>query len=119
MKARLSSLSPRLASVSPLLSSGSVTPEGKRIKTQPGAHLYKDPRWKELRLRVLRRDGWRCRQTGVLLTGKYPAPDSPVVDHIVPHLGDEALFWDMANLQAVSKEWHDGAKQRQDRARLG
>lgn len=79
--------------------------------------LYKDPRWAPLRLAVLRRDQWTCRQTGVLLIGKAPAPDSPVVDHIRPHRGDAELFFDPDNLQAVSKAWHDSVKQSLDRLR--
>lgn len=76
---------------------------------------YKSPRWRALRLEVLDRDGWICRATHVPLIGLYPAHDSPVVDHIVPHRGDAALFWDPANLQSVSKAFHDAEKQRQER----
>lgn len=35
-----------------------------------------------------------------------------VVDHIKPHRGDQALFWDRANWQPLCKPHHDGAKQR-------
>ena len=79
-------------------------------------NLYSTRRWRDLRQVVLARDGWMCRQTGIALTGPRNAPDSPVVDHIVPHRGNLALFWDIENLQAVSKEWHDGEKQRRDHA---
>lgn len=72
---------------------------------------YKTARWQRLRLFVLQRDGYICQQTGVLLTGKSPEPDSPVVDHITPHRGDPELFWDASNLQSVSKSWHDSTKQ--------
>jgi 5-methylcytosine-specific restriction endonuclease McrA len=68
-------------------------------------------RWQRLRLQILQRDGYVCQQTGVALVGKYPAPDSPVVDHKIPHRGDPDMFWDEENLQAVSKEWHDREKQ--------
>jgi 5-methylcytosine-specific restriction endonuclease McrA len=51
-----------------------------------------------------------------LLTGHAPAPTSPIVDHIIPHRGNLALFWDEENLQAVCKEYHDGEKQRLERA---
>lgn len=68
-------------------------------------------RWRRLRLEILERDQFTCRQTGVLLVGVYPAPNSPVVDHIKPHRGDPKLFWDPKNLQAVSKVWHDRTKQ--------
>lgn len=30
-----------------------------------------------------------------------------VVDHIVPHRGDERLFWDRSNWQALCKRHHD------------
>ncbi len=78
--------------------------------------LYKDPRWEPLRQQALKRAGWKCEQTGVLLIGKRHAPNSPVVDHIRPHRGDPALFFDLGNLQAVSKAWHDREKQRQERS---
>lgn len=29
------------------------------------------------------------------------------VDHIVPHRGDMALFWDVGNLQSLCKPHHD------------
>ncbi len=57
--------------------------------------------------------------TGTLLVGKYPAPNSPVVDHIRRHGGDPELFWDPSNLQALSKEYHDREKQRQEYATQG
>lgn len=76
---------------------------------------YKSARWQRLRLEVLTRDLYTCQQTGVILSGRANAPDSPVVDHKVRHNGDPALFWDINNLQAVSKAWHDSEKQRQER----
>lgn len=30
-----------------------------------------------------------------------------VVDHVVPHKGDETLFWDLNNWQAMAKQCHD------------
>jgi 5-methylcytosine-specific restriction protein A len=33
-----------------------------------------------------------------------------VVDHIKPHLGDQALFWDTANWQPLCKPCHDSTK---------
>lgn len=39
-----------------------------------------------------------------------------VVDHIVPHKGDQALFWDVeGNWQALCKLHHDSQKQREER----
>ena len=72
-------------------------------------------RWQRLRKKVLLRDRYVCQQTGVLLIGKSPAPDSPIVDHKVPHRGDPELFWDEDNLQSVSKAWHDSVKQSREK----
>ena len=30
-----------------------------------------------------------------------------VVDHIIPHRGDQRLFWDQTNWEALCKECHD------------
>ena len=38
-----------------------------------------------------------------------------VVDHIVPHKGDTALFWDRANWQAACRWHHDVVKQAMER----
>lgn len=38
-----------------------------------------------------------------------------VVDHIKPHRGDMALFWDEANWQGLCKPCHDGAKAQLER----
>lgn len=35
-----------------------------------------------------------------------------VVDHVVPHRGDPALFWDRNNWQPLCKRHHDRDKQR-------
>ncbi|WP_339767152.1 HNH endonuclease [uncultured Pseudosulfitobacter sp.] len=75
-------------------------------------------RWQRLRIKVLQRDQYTCQQTGVLLIGKHPAPNSPVVDHIEPHRGDPDLFWDEENLQSVAKIWHDSVKQSMEKRGL-
>ncbi len=41
-----------------------------------------------------------------------------VVDHIEPHRGDSALFWDSGNWQALCKRCHDAHKQRQEHGGL-
>ncbi len=97
---------PRHASLPPLIREPESADGGRRSED-----WLNTARWRKLRREVLRRDGYRCRQTGVILDGVYPAGNSAVVDHIVPHRGDEALFWDPANLQAVAKAWHDREKQ--------
>ena len=37
-----------------------------------------------------------------------------VVDHVEPHQGDRALFWDRSNWQALCKECHDRKTARED-----
>ncbi|MDB5659564.1 MAG: nuclease / probable phage holin-like protein [Cypionkella sp.] len=38
-----------------------------------------------------------------------------VVDHIIPHRGDEKLFWDWRNWQSLCARCHNSAKQRLER----
>ncbi len=110
LQPRLRPLPPRLAPLPPQASSGE---DDRRSKD-----WLNTSRWQRLRLKVLERDGYTCRQTGVLLVGKYPAPNSAVVDHIAPHRGDPDLFWDEDNLQSVAKSWHDSAKQSMEKRGL-
>lgn len=39
-----------------------------------------------------------------------------VVDHIQPHKGDQRLFWDSSNWQALCKQCHDSDKQRLEKS---
>lgn len=39
-----------------------------------------------------------------------------VVDHIVPHNGDQTLFWDEKNHQPLCKHCHDSVKQKQEKS---
>jgi 5-methylcytosine-specific restriction protein A len=49
----------------------------------------------------------QCKALGRLL----PAT---VVDHVIPHRGDERLFWDQCNWRAMSKRCHDSKTARED-----
>ena len=37
-----------------------------------------------------------------------------VVDHVIPHRGDQKLFWDRSNWQALCKRCHDEKTGRED-----
>jgi 5-methylcytosine-specific restriction enzyme A len=37
------------------------------------------------------------------------------VDHIIPHRGDQSLFWDKTNWQPLCSHDHNSAKQRDER----
>jgi 5-methylcytosine-specific restriction enzyme A len=104
------------------MSGGAARSEGERDKqrdaVQPWRAWYKTARWQRLRRVVLARDGYVCQQTGAALVGRYPAANSPVIDHKKPHRGDPDLFWDESNLQSVSKAYHDKDKQRAEKRGL-
>ena len=73
--------------------------------------LYKTKAWQQLRQACLVRDDFTCR-----FCRKTDWNSSRLVaDHIVPHRGDEALFFDLNNLQCLCCDCHDGAKQSEER----
>jgi len=39
-----------------------------------------------------------------------------VVDHVKPHRGDQALFWDEGNWQSLCKTHHDSTKQAEEKS---
>jgi len=91
----------------------------QRRDEQEWRQWYKTARWQKLKLRVHARDLYTCKATGVLCSGKHPAPNSPVADHIAEHNGDAQLFWDEDNIRTVSKEFHDSERQREQIAARG
>lgn len=116
-KAKLSTLKPRFGGLQHRIGKAPADEAertAQRLEANPWRAWYSTKRWRDLRLTILQRDRWTCQRTGVLLIGKHPAPNSPVVDHIKPHRGNEALFWDMNNLHAVSKAYHDSTKQAEE-----
>ncbi|PZX19807.1 hypothetical protein LX81_00270 [Palleronia aestuarii] len=120
--ARLKQSAPRLGqSATRLRRAPSPTSEAERLaeRNRIRPNWYGTARWQKLRWAALVRDGFVCRQTGVALLGTYPASDSPAVDHIDPHHWDPVLFWDIENLQSVTKAWHDGEKQRREKGAAG
>lgn len=116
---RLKALKPRIGSLAPRIGRAEGDEKARLRERDQNVNWrgwYKTERWRKLRQQILLRDNYTCRQTKVLCIGRYPAPDSPVVDHIEQHHGDERLFWDESNLQTVSKAFHDSEKQKQERA---
>lgn len=76
---------------------------GKGSSTQRGY----DYRWQKARERYLQEHPLcvMCEEQGRVTA-------STVVDHIVPHHGDQRLFWAETNWQALCKRHHDSDKQR-------
>ena len=52
----------------------------------------------------------QCQQLGIA------PPPAHVVDHIMPHRGDQALFWDKTNWQSLCFTHHSRDKQREEAA---
>ena len=98
--ARLSSAPAKLASLQ-----GSGWRQGKTGSTARG-YSY---RWQQYRIRFLVQHPL-C----VMCEAEGRTTAATVVDHIVPHRGDDKLFWDANNHQALCKPHHDGAKQREE-----
>jgi 5-methylcytosine-specific restriction enzyme A len=93
-----------------------LAPERGRVRdrTQHWRAWYKTSRWQRLRWSVLVRDLFTC-----IECKRIEADTSQLVaDHIQPHRGDAALFWDAGNLQCMCKACHDSVKQARDKAML-
>lgn len=69
--------------------------------------LYDRALWKRLRLEQLKDEPF-C----VFCKAQGRTVPATVVDHRIPHRGDEGLFFDGGNLQSLCKVCHDGTKQR-------
>ncbi|GAB1379927.1 HNH endonuclease [Pararhodobacter aggregans] len=65
--------------------------------------------WEKARKAFLRRHP-RCAMCSAPAT---------VVDHRIPHRGDQRLFWDQDNWQPLCAHHHNGAKQRMERRAKG
>lgn len=136
---RLRSLPSRLGVAPSRLASARPQTErdrhAQRDAEQHWRRWYKTARWQRLRWSVLVRDHFRCQRCKAehealtalcdllapldqlaSVTGSAPGH---VADHIRPHRGDEALFWDASNLQCLCKVCHDKHKQRDERRGIG
>jgi 5-methylcytosine-specific restriction protein A len=78
---------------------------------RPWSRLYDTQRWKRLSAKV-RQLETTCRACYV--EGRPPKP-SRHVDHIVPHRGDLARFYDRTNVQALCAECHSAKTRREQR----
>lgn len=81
---------------------------------RPWRRLYKRKAWGILRERVISEAQGLCKICGTACVGARGKSNSPVIDHIKPHKGDEALFFDPDNLQLLCKRCHDTSKQREE-----
>lgn len=102
----------RLPSIVGYLSRDASAVSRQRDQTLAWRKWYKTARWQKLRWSVLVRDLFTCH-----ICSKAVSDTSLLVaDHIKPHRGDLALFWDEGNLQCLCKACHDTVKQREEAA---
>ncbi|CUR73972.1 HNH endonuclease [Achromobacter xylosoxidans] len=80
---------------------------GKKTSAQRGY----DYRWQQARAAYLREHPLCCfcQRLGLVVA-------ATVVDHIIPHEGDQSLFWNRSNWQGLCASCHSGTKQRQEAA---
>ena len=105
-------LKPRLGTVGsaiPTITPGSWrTPDHNASSTKRG-YGYK---WQKAREGHLLSEPL-CRMCKELDRRAVPAT---VVDHITPHRGDQAIFWDRNNWRSLCKHHHDSESQKKDNA---
>jgi 5-methylcytosine-specific restriction protein A len=109
---RLISLAPMVASLAPLLTT-QRDESGHSAVSEPWRAWYSLKAWKVLRIRVFKRDRFRCQNQDC---GRVDGNTSRLVaDHKTPHRGNPDLFWDEDNIQTLCKPCHDTVKQAEER----
>lgn len=73
------------------------------------SHLYQNHRWRKLRAAQLEREPLcrYCKRQGKVTV-------ATVCDHVTPHRGDLAIFWQPGNYQSLCALHHNAAKQREE-----
>ena len=69
--------------------------------TKEYKHLYKRKAWTNTRLDVLHHEPF-CRACAAVGVERVATE----VDHVIPHDGNESLFWDRGNLAPLCKSCH-------------
>jgi 5-methylcytosine-specific restriction protein A len=87
-----------------------VTPSWRTDKRKTGERGY-GWRWQQARLIYL-----QAHPLCVMCEAQGKVNAAQVVDHRIPHKGDETLFWDETNWQSLCKPHHDGDKQASERS---
>lgn len=86
------------------------SPNSWRTKRMGSTERLYSYAWQKARERFLRDNPLcvYCRREGLIRAAS-------IVDHKIPHRGDETLFWDETNWQPMCKPHHDSDKQREER----
>lgn len=80
---------------------------GVSVRQRVRTDLKKTYQWQRARAVFLQRNPlcMMCQQQGRIAR-------ADVVDHVIPHKGDEVLFWDVSNWQGLCTAHHSSTKQR-------
>lgn len=107
MSPRLKALKSRIETLSTVRVQ--VIKDGARANGDGSTARGYNYRWQQERERFLRAHPLccYCQRDGRV----EPAT---VVDHIIPHKGDKALFWDRDNWQPLCKRCHDSTKKAEE-----
>lgn len=107
-----------------ICSCGNRVPHGVRCRCQREADRLRNARHDRRRLPARERGydhQWRKARLEYLAT--HPDCAMPecsnaatTLDHIIPHRGDRALFWNRRNWQPLCTHCHNSAKQRLERS---
>lgn len=106
---RLKEMAPmlgRLRPAVPYLSADKVQASRDRDRIVVWRAWYKTARWQKLRWMVLVQAAFTCAKCAAVSEGA-----GLVADHVMPHRGNAALFWNRDNLQCLCKHCHDSIKQ--------
>lgn len=108
---KLTMLKPRVQTLPPQSRIATIGDSGWRRSDTTTAERGYGSRWQRARVRFLREHPLcaMCEDGGRL------TPAS-IVDHKVPHRGDQDLFWDESNWQSLCGNCHNSHKQRLERS---
>lgn len=104
-----------------LCSCGKVVPAGVTCACRAAAKRARDKIHDQKRGTSSQRGysgKWDKARTAFLRRHRFCAfcgAPADVVDHKIPHRGDQAIFWDKSQWQPLCTPCHSGAKQRQER----
>lgn len=100
---------------------GSIVPSGERCACQVEGDRARKARHDRRRPSAAQRGynhEWRkARQVYLTTHPRCVMCGAPAthVDHIIPHRGDDRLFWDQNNWQSLCAHHHNSTKQREER----
>ncbi|MGN6144424.1 MAG: HNH endonuclease [Mesorhizobium sp.] len=93
-------------------------PHPRSPEAQQYRRLYRDPRWygpHGIRKQAFLRDLYTCQRCGcIVIEGNRHHPRAAVANHKRAHKGNEALFFDLRNVETVCKACHDTLVQREE-----